>query len=163
MKRLALLLLLGGCQQDDYTMQSRRIDGVAVPYVTPAAAGPVAFDVFPNGHPVDFSPNTGAAWIDVVSTDVRADGRNYEALRLGVMADGTAHVGAAHGGTGQQRNLLLQRSGGETVVGGGLRVRLAAPASASAACDPGELAWDAAYSYVCVSPDRWRRARLEEW
>lgn len=163
MKRLVILLALTGCHSEDYTLKSRNISGVAVPYVTSKKPGPVAFDVFPNGSPMDFTPNTGVAWIDVVSSDIRADGENYESLRLGVMADGTVHVGAARGGSGQARDMIIQRNGGTTIISGALRVRMAAPASAAEPCEVGELAWDESYSYVCTGKDTWRRSALETW
>lgn len=139
-------------------MESRGIDGVAVPYVTPTAPGPVAFDVFPKGKPGDFSPNTGVAWIDVVSSDIEHDGVNYESLRLGILADGTAHVGAAHGGKGEQRPLVLQMGGGPIVMG-----RAMTPTSSTAPCVAGEVAWDEQFSYVCVTANHWKRSPLADW
>jgi hypothetical protein len=37
------------------------------------------------------------------------------------------------------------------------------PASATAAGNAGEIAWDANYVYVCVATDAWRRAALTTW
>lgn len=45
-----------------------------------------------------------------------------------------------------------------------LRVRTAqTPASATAAGNQGEVAWDAGYVYVCISTNVWRRAALAAW
>ncbi|KQS77550.1 hypothetical protein ASG32_26280 [Methylobacterium sp. Leaf361] len=37
------------------------------------------------------------------------------------------------------------------------------PASSRAPCTPGDHAWDEAYEYRCVAPDRWKRAVLSDW
>jgi len=37
------------------------------------------------------------------------------------------------------------------------------PASSRAPCTPGDHAWDEAYEYRCVAPDRWKRATLSDW
>ncbi len=37
------------------------------------------------------------------------------------------------------------------------------PVSASAAGDTGQIAWDANYMYVCVSPNTWKRTPLASW
>lgn len=45
-----------------------------------------------------------------------------------------------------------------------IRVRVAqTPASASAPGNPGELAWDGAFIYVCVAANTWRRAPHSTW
>jgi hypothetical protein len=150
-------------RSSDFVLASREIPSISVPYVTPVRPGPIAFDVFPHGAPPDYSANTGVAWIDIVSSDIRADGKNYESLRLGVLADGTAHVGAAKGGAGKQEALVLQMSGGPVVIAGSLQVEQLTPANSGAPCTPGTLAWDANYAYVCVSKDRWKRSTLEDW
>ena len=46
----------------------------------------------------------------------------------------------------------------------GIRVRTArTPASATAACDQGEISWDANYIYVCRATNTWMRAALSTW
>jgi hypothetical protein len=37
------------------------------------------------------------------------------------------------------------------------------PASSSASCNQGEIAWDASYVYVCVAQNSWKRANLATW
>lgn len=37
------------------------------------------------------------------------------------------------------------------------------PASSSSVCQTGEHAWDANYTYVCVSANNWKRAALSSW
>ncbi len=37
------------------------------------------------------------------------------------------------------------------------------PASSSAACNQGQVAWDANYVYVCVAANTWKRAALASW
>jgi hypothetical protein len=45
-----------------------------------------------------------------------------------------------------------------------IRVRTAkTPASSTAACDQGEIAWDANYIYVCRATNTWMRAALSTW
>jgi hypothetical protein len=37
------------------------------------------------------------------------------------------------------------------------------PRSSREPCTPGDHAWDEAYEYRCVAPDRWKRAALSDW
>ncbi|KNY21760.1 hypothetical protein [Methylobacterium sp. ARG-1] len=37
------------------------------------------------------------------------------------------------------------------------------PRSSREACTPGDHAWDAAFEYRCVAPNRWKRAALSDW
>jgi len=37
------------------------------------------------------------------------------------------------------------------------------PKSSSDRCEPGDHAWDDAYEYRCVAPNRWKRAALTDW
>lgn len=37
------------------------------------------------------------------------------------------------------------------------------PASSTAACSQGEMAWDDEYVYVCVNQDNWKRTELSSW
>lgn len=101
-----------------FWLRGREVTGLAVPYFTPENTNfPIAMDIFPNGSPSNFTPNTGVAWFDICSTDMESDGENYESLRLGVLAAGDAHVGHAKGGTGTVRNLRLQMNGGKVSIG----------------------------------------------
>ena len=40
---------------------------------------------------------------------------------------------------------------------------VAAPASASASGEPGQIAYDGSYIYVCTAADTWRRASIATW
>lgn len=42
-------------------------------------------------------------------------------------------------------------------------LKVAAPASASAACTPGSWATDGGYYYLCVATNQWKRAALASW
>ena len=37
------------------------------------------------------------------------------------------------------------------------------PRSSRETCSPGDHAWDEAFEYRCVAPDRWKRAALSDW
>lgn len=37
------------------------------------------------------------------------------------------------------------------------------PRSSREPCAPGDHAWDHAYAYRCVAPNRWKRAPLSDW
>ena len=50
------------------------------------------------------------------------------------------------------------------VNGNGIRIRTSrTPASSTAACNQGDVAWDANYVYVCVATNSWKRAGLASW
>jgi hypothetical protein len=49
------------------------------------------------------------------------------------------------------------------VDAGVVGLRLAAPASATATCQPGAWAMDGSYYYVCVGVNAWRRTGLSAW
>jgi len=107
-----------GTTSYQFDLKGREVSGVAVPYFTPVSANtPIACDIFPNGTPTDYTSTTGVAWIDICSTDIEADGVNYEALRLAVLSGGDALVGHMKGGTGTVRNLRLQPTGGKVGIG----------------------------------------------
>jgi hypothetical protein len=102
-----------------FSFKGRQVASVVVPYFTPdTTTTPIALDIFPKGAPSNFTTNTGVAWLDICSTDIEADGTNYECLRLGIFAGGDAHISHAEGGTGTQRNLRLQINGGNVGIGG---------------------------------------------
>jgi hypothetical protein len=42
-------------------------------------------------------------------------------------------------------------------------VRPRVPTSSRAPCTPGDHAWDDAFEYRCVAPDKWKRAALSDW
>lgn len=115
--------------------------------------------------------DTGNAWIDLTSinsnVDVldaqgRAGGRLSfwtatsasatvtEKMRLS--ADGMLGVGA------------LPPTAPLDVAGNGIRIRTArTPASATAAGNQGDMAWDANFVYVCVAANSWKRAAIAAW
>lgn len=112
------LLPLSATAAENLNLSGRIGIGFPVPYFTPTTTNKtIAFDVFPKGTPSDNSSTTGVAWADICSTDINADGTNYECLRMGKLASGIAHVSAAKGGTGTVRNLALQLNGGNVGVG----------------------------------------------
>ncbi len=46
----------------------------------------------------------------------------------------------------------------------GIRVRTAkTPSSSAAACNQGDMSWDANFVYVCVAANTWKRATLASW
>lgn len=113
-----LLVQPDGTPTYEFALRGREVATLAVPYVTPTVADTaVAFDVFPNGNPADFTANTGVAWVDICNNDVETDGPNYECLRLGIFDSGDAHVGFAVGGTGTVRNLRMMLNGGNVGIG----------------------------------------------
>lgn len=72
--------------------------------------------------------------------------------------------------------LTLQRSSGNVGIGTNepdtkldvngdkLRIRNKyTPASSSAACSQGQMAWDDHYVYVCVAQNSWKRTELSSW
>jgi hypothetical protein len=108
----------GSTAAEQWQLGGRVGVGIPVPYYTPTANNtPVAFDIWPKGTPTDFNSLTGVAWIDVCSTDIAADGTNYESLRMGKMSGGFSHVSSAKGGTGTVRDLILQLNGGSVGIG----------------------------------------------
>jgi hypothetical protein len=104
-----------------FALKGRQIASLAVPYFRPLTGTntPIALDIMPKGAPSNFSANTGVAWFDICSTDIEADGTNYECLRQGIFTGGDAHIGHAKGGTGTVRNLRLQMNGGNVHIGDG--------------------------------------------
>jgi hypothetical protein len=72
--------------------------------------------------------------------------------RLRITADGRIGLG-----TNAPSGLL-------DVADNKLRVRTAqTPASATAAGNQGEIAWDASFVYVCINTNTWRRVALSAW
>lgn len=72
--------------------------------------------------------------------------------------------------------LFIKRSNGYVGIGNtsptrplditGDRIRLRSsftPANATASGDPGTIAWDTDYMYVCVAPNSWKRMALAAW
>lgn len=93
-----------------------------------------------------------------VSTGIYFPGAGVIALataaleRLRVTADGRLGIGTT------------MPSGLLDVADNKLRVRTAqTPASATAAGNQGEIAWDASYVYVCTATNTWKRAALASW
>lgn len=65
-------------------------------------------------------------------------------------------------------NIIFHATGQPSFPNGiataGLRVTAtAAPASSSAPCEQGQIAYDASYVYVCVADDTWKRSPLSSW
>ena len=90
-----------------------------VPYLTPTLNNTcIAFDLFPKGSPSNAfgSADLGVAWFDICSTDIEADGTNFECLRLGKLSSSYANLTTAKGGTGTVRDLVLQINGGNIGV-----------------------------------------------
>lgn len=101
-----------------FSLKGRQVSGLAVAYITPETNNtPCVWDVFPKGAPDNFTTSTGVAWLDLCSTDIEADGTNYECLRMGIFSGGDAHIGHQKGGTGTVRNLRLQINGGNVGIG----------------------------------------------
>lgn len=72
--------------------------------------------------------------------------------RLRVTADGRLGIGTT------------APSGLLDVADNKIRIRTAqTPASATAAGNQGEIAWDASYVYVCTATNTWKRAALASW
>lgn len=108
-----------GVAADTFKLAGRLSVGIPVPYLTPTQNNQnIAFDVFPKGAPGNGFGNSdyGVAWQDICSTDVAADGTNYECLHLGKSASGYGNVSMSQGGTGTVRNLELQAFGGNVGV-----------------------------------------------
>ena len=77
-----------------------------------------------------------------------------------LVVDGAGRVGLAPG-TGSGMPTLTTAL---DVFGDAVRVRTSrTPASATAACNAGEIVWDAGFVYVCVATDTWKRAALTTW
>jgi len=110
-------------------------DGTAVrntAQVTFAVDGPVATNVAPVRIALSTKPS-GSTW--------------YE--RLTIKSGGNVGIGAP-------TPTALLHVGGDTI-------RLQnpkTPASSSAACNQGDISWDANYVYVCVATNQWKRAAL---
>lgn len=94
--------------------------GVTIPvaYVTPTTNNTaISFDIYPKGTATSFGAAIGNAWEDICSTDINADGTNYECLRLGKLPTGAGLITTAKGGTGVIRSLGLQTNGGNVGIG----------------------------------------------
>lgn len=116
------LTVVGTNSAESFVETSRVGVGFPVPYFTPTTnTTTIALDLFPKGSPSNFTTTTGVAWVDVCSTDIIADGSNYECLRLGKFTSGgstlsSGHVSTAAGGTGVVRNLYLNLNGGQVTI-----------------------------------------------
>jgi hypothetical protein len=95
-----------------------------------------------------------------IATSLRGDSPSYNAT-----------VPAGYGRSGQNGYVSITYSlqpslstSGDIVSGTGLRISSpSVPASAIAAGNPGQIAWDNGYIYVCVAPNTWKRAALSTW
>lgn len=105
-----------GTTAEEFKLTGRIGVGIPVAYLTPIANNSVqVLDMFPRGSPTDFSSNAGAVWTDWCSTDIIADGTNWECLRTTKWTTGNhssaAEISTVKGGTGVVRNLCLQCNG----------------------------------------------------
>lgn len=104
---------------DEFKLAGRLAVTIPVPYFTPTKNNQnIALDVFPKGSPGNGFGSSiyGVAWQDICSTDVAADGTNYECLHLGKSANGYANISTSQGGTGTVRDLSLQLFGGNVGI-----------------------------------------------
>ena len=102
----------------DFALKGRAL-AFPVPYLTPTLNNTyIAFDLFPKGSPSNAfgSADLGVAWFDICSTDIEADGTNYECVRLSKLTSSYANLTTAKGGTGTVRDLVLQINGGNIGV-----------------------------------------------
>jgi parallel beta helix pectate lyase-like protein len=89
------------------------------------------------------------SYIDFQTT---ANGTTARATKVRIGNDGKVGIG-----TTAPTQLL-------DVNGNGIRIRTAkTPASAAAACNQGDMAWDAGFVYVCVATNTWKRSTLATW
>lgn len=117
----------------------------------------------------------------------RAEAENKTTSRWSVRADNAAESGGNAGsnfrivrfddeGNPIDSPVFIQRSSGNVgigtseptgkldVAGDRLRVRESfTPSSSASACNPGEMAWDESYMYVCTAKDQWKRSPLSAW
>lgn len=109
-----------GDTTERFTLGGRMLN-FPVAYFTPTTNNTViSFDLCPKGSPSDYSAGVlGVAWFDLCSTDVLADGTNYECLRMQKFSNGVSSISSAKGGTGTLRDLVLQMSGGNVGIGTG--------------------------------------------
>lgn len=112
---------------------------------------------------------------------------NVTTPRWTVRADSTAESGAnagsnlgiiRHSDSGEviDTPFSINRSNGNVGIGNtdatakldvnGDRIRIrnsATPASSQAPGNVGEMAWDSGYLYICIAPNKWKRAELTSW
>lgn len=78
-------------------------------------------------------------------------------IRLRVDADGFIGIGSSTAPTAQ---LDIQNAASTS----GIRLRSSnTPASATAACNQGDISWDTNNVYVCVATNNWKKATLSTW
>ena len=65
-------------------------------------------------------------------------------------------------GTGNG-SVLRVSDGGQIQAAAVREVSPHPPRSSQEACTPGDHAWDEAFEYRCVAPNRWKRAALSDW
>ena len=87
---------------------------------------------------------------------------NGEGSEAAVVID---HNGSGSITLGVGLSTSLQLGDGVTSVRGGkFRIQNSqTPASSSATCSTGQIAWDASYMYVCVNTNTWKRSALATW
>lgn len=113
-----------------------------------------------------------------LDTQVSFSPAGIEVGRTGRSAAGSSFIDWHSSASSPDYDVRLVSSGGTTTSGQGALSILAAstsfsgpiiqsaaftPASATAACTTGQMAWDTSYEYRCVATNTWRRAALAAW
>lgn len=132
-----------GLQNGDYigTIHAQGHDGTS--YLSNISTGSLAFFV-------DGSVTTGVIPTGLSFMTGSTEANKSERLRIG--SNGNIGIGTA------VPTQLLD------INGNGIRIEQPrTPASAGAACNQGDMAWDASYVYVCVAQNAWKRASLAAW
>lgn len=119
---------------------------------SPNEALVVAGDIKITGtNALHFSSTSDRSYIHAPASDMLAFATSgVEAVRINTL--GNVGVGT----TSPSRKFDINDDG--------LRIRTArTPASSAAACNQGDIAWDANYVYVCVATNTWKRSALTTW
>ncbi len=93
-----------------------------------------------------------------VGIDAASPDWNYSSLHQhnGHLKIGTFDGANAEGGE-------VDVSTGRVSVAGNLIISTHTPSSSSDAGEPGTIAWDASYIYICTAKNTWKRAALQSW
>jgi hypothetical protein len=94
-----------------------------------------------------------ATWSVVNGSLDPAGGQDFRAVL------GTKNVIAGPGVSASETNGNTVVSVDTSIVG----LRVAPPASATAACQAGAWSFDSNYFYVCIATNTWRRTQLSSW
>lgn len=116
-----------GTSAENFTFTGRAGITFPVPFLTAATNNTnIAFDLFPKGTPGNVF-SIAPAWFDLCSTDIVADGTNYECVRLSKQVNGVSFLTSSKGGTGSYRDMVLQYDFGNNVIAGKLGVGIPIP------------------------------------